>query len=70
MAFAQDRYQLGALRGPQWRQTPLNGIMIAGAGTKSLQLVAGAGPQRPSALVRVQAPTAARIGGRALARTA
>jgi hypothetical protein len=46
MVFAQGRYQLGALRGPQWRQAPLNGITIAGAGVKGLQFMAGPGPQR------------------------
>ncbi|MCW2905545.1 MAG: hypothetical protein JWL68_334 [Actinomycetia bacterium] len=30
MAFTQGRYQPHALRGPQWRQAPLNGITIAG----------------------------------------
>jgi hypothetical protein len=70
MGFAQDRYQPGALRSPQWRQAPLSGITIAGGGIKTLQLVAGPGPQRPSALVRVQAPMAGRLSGRGLARTA
>jgi hypothetical protein len=49
MVFAQGQYQPGALRGPQWRQAPLNGITIAGAGIKGLQLMAGPGPQRPGA---------------------
>ena len=44
MAFAHSRYQLGALRGPQWRQAPLNGIKVTGAVVKSLQLMAGPGP--------------------------
>jgi hypothetical protein len=70
MAFAQGQYQPNALRGPQWRQAPLNGITIAGSGVKSLQLVAGLGPQRPSALVRIQAPMAGRLSDRWPARTA
>jgi hypothetical protein len=70
MAFAPGRYQPHALRGPQWRQAPLNGITIAGSGVKNPQLVAGPGPQRPSALVRIQAPMAGRLSGRRPARTA
>lgn len=47
MAFAQGRYQPDILPGPQWRQAPLNGIRIAGAWLKGLQLTAvqgGSGP--------------------------
>ena len=47
MACAQGWYRLGALRGPQGRQAPLNGITMAGAGIKGLPLMAGTGPQRP-----------------------
>ncbi len=49
MAITQGRYQPDALRGPQWRQAPLNGIGMAGAGVKGLRLLAGRGPQRPGA---------------------
>ncbi len=56
MAFAQGRYQPGALRGPQWRQAPLNGIRMAGAGVQGRQLLAGPGPQRPGAGGGIQTP--------------
>lgn len=49
MAFAHSRYQLGDLRGPQWRQAPLNVIRIGGAVVKGLQLMAGPGPLGASA---------------------
>jgi hypothetical protein len=49
MAFAHGRYQPGALRGPQGRQAPLNGITMAGAEVKGLQFMTGPGPQRPIA---------------------
>ena len=49
MAFEQGRY-------PQWRQAPLNGIRMAGAGVKGLQLTAGLGPQRPGAGGGIEAP--------------
>ena len=55
MALTQGRYQPGVLRGPQWRQAPLNGITIAGAGVKGLQLMAGPGPQRPGAWGGIEA---------------
>jgi hypothetical protein len=70
MAFAQGRYQSGVLRGPQWRQAPLNGITMAGAEVKGLHLVADHGPQRPGALVCIGAPIAGRLSGRRPARTA
>ena len=56
MAFAQGRYQPDALRGPQWRQAPLNGIRTASAGAKGLQLMAGPGPQQPGAGGGIEAP--------------
>lgn len=49
MVFALGRYQPGTMHGPQWRQAPLNGIAIAGAGVKGLQFMAGPGPKRPGA---------------------
>lgn len=49
MVFAQGRYQPGTLRGPKWRQAPLNGITIAGAGVKGLPFMAGPGQKRPGA---------------------
>ena len=70
MAFAPGRYQPDVLHGPQWRQAPLNGITMAGAGVKGLQLVAGPGPQRPGALVCIRAPMAGRLSDRRPARTA
>jgi hypothetical protein len=70
MAFEQGRYQPGALRGRQWRQAPLNGTRMAGAEVKSLQLMAGAGPQRPNARGGIQAPVAGHLSGGAPARTA
>jgi hypothetical protein len=70
MVFAQGQYQPGALRGPQWRQAPLNGITISGAGVKGLQLMAGPGPQRPGAGGGIEAPMAGRLSGRRPARTA
>jgi hypothetical protein len=56
MALTRGRYQPDALRGPQWRQAPLNGITMAGAGVKGLQLLAGPGPQRPAARGRYLHP--------------
>jgi len=56
MALAQGQYQLGALRGPRWRQAPLKGIRMAGVGVKGLQLMAGPGPQRPGAVGGIEAP--------------
>ncbi len=40
MVFTHGRYQPGVFRGPQGRQTPLNGITMAGAGIEGLQLTA------------------------------
>lgn len=70
MAFAQGRYPPDILRGPQWRQAPLNGIRMAGAGTKGLQLRAVQGAQRPGSGGGIQAPAAGCLGGRRSARTA
>jgi hypothetical protein len=70
MAFAQGRYQSGALRGPQLRRAPLNGITMAGAKVKGLHLVTDPGSQRPGALVCIGAPIPGRLSGRRPARTA
>jgi hypothetical protein len=70
MAFAQGRFQPGAWHGPQWRQAPLNGIRMTGTGVKSLQLMAGPGPQRPGAGGGIQVPMTRRLSGRMPARTA
>jgi hypothetical protein len=69
MAISQGRYQPGALRGPQWRQAPLNGIGMAGAGVKGLRLRAGQ-PQRPGAGAGIPTPTAGCLSGRRPTRTA
>jgi hypothetical protein len=42
MALVQGQYQPDAWRGPQWRQAPLNGIAMTGAGVKGLQFLAAA----------------------------
>jgi hypothetical protein len=69
MALTRGRYQPDALRGPQWRQAPLNGITMAGAGVKGLQLLAGPGPQRPGARGGIGTPMAGCLSGRRPART-
>ena len=56
MAFTRGRYQSGALRGPQRRRAPLNGITMAGAEVKGLHLVADPGSQRPGALGVYRSP--------------
>ena len=68
MAFAQDRYQPDILRGPHWRQAPLNGIRMAGAGAKGLQLTAVQQAPRPGAGGGIQAPATGWLGGRRPAR--
>ena len=68
MAFTQGRYQPDVLRGPQWRQAPLTGIRMAGAGIEGLQLTA-AQAQVP-VLGGIQAPAAGCLSGRRPARTA
>jgi hypothetical protein len=70
MAFAQDGYQPDILRGPQWRQAPLSGIMMDGAGVKGLQLTAVEGAQRPVAGGGIQARATGCLSGRRPARTA
>ena len=70
MAFAQGRYQPGALRGPHWRHAPLKGIRIAGAGVKGLQLTARSGTVAAMCWGGVQALMAGRLSGRRPARTA
>jgi hypothetical protein len=70
MAFTHSRYQLGDLRGPQWRQAPLNGIRMGGAVAKGLQLMAGPGPQGPGAGGAIRTPKAGRLSSRRPARTA
>ena len=68
MAFTQGRYQPDVLRGPQWRQTPLTGIRMAGAAVYGLQLT-GVLAQVP-VLGGIQAPAAGCPSGRRPARTA
>lgn len=70
MVISQGRYQPGALRGEQWRQAPLNGMGMAGAGVKGPRFLAGRGPQRPGAGAGLPAPAAGCLSGRRPARTA
>jgi hypothetical protein len=61
MALARGRHQPAALRGPQWRQAPLNGISVAGA--TGLVFLAGRGPQRPWTEGGIQTPRAGCLSG-------
>ncbi len=70
MAFAQGRYQPGALRGPQWRQAPLNGIRMAGAGVQGRQLLACQDRSGPVLGAVSKPPMAGCLSGRRPARTA
>jgi hypothetical protein len=70
MAFAQDQYQPDVLHGRQWRQAPLNGITMAGAGVKDLQLITGPDRSGPVPGGGIEAPTAGRLSARRPARTA
>jgi hypothetical protein len=70
MAFAQGRYQPDVLHGPQWRQAPLNGIRMAGAGVKGLQLITGPDRSGPVPGSGIEAPMAGRLSDRRPARTA
>jgi hypothetical protein len=56
MALTQDLYQPDALRGPQWRQSRLNGVSMAGAGVTGIQLLAGPAWRRPGAADGIHAP--------------
>ncbi len=65
MAHAQARYQPAALRGPQGRQAPLNGISVAGAAEPLAQAVALVAAPSPSGLHReaMLAQPSAKVGG-------
>ena len=70
MALARGRYQPDALRGPQRRQAPLNGITMAGAEVKGGQLIAGPDLSGPMPGGAIEAPMAGRLSGHRPARTA